>query len=268
MTMTTSTSTSTSTTGKGKGKGKPRKPTTHRGVIVWQGASLIDGSPIVVIATMKTSNRKTGDMVQTWILRTDMTPVDAVSTGADDAICGDCPLRGVGGKDRACYVNVGQAPQAVYRAFHRGAYPVFDAEKHGWLFAGRGLRCGAYGDPTASPLDAWLPLIAITGKRRTGYTHQWRNCDQAWREFLMASVETLPGAETAIAAGWRTFRLRRADQPLMAGERVCPASDEGGKRKTCDQCFGCSGTQYGKGGYAIVGHGSAPKLHAISLVMA
>jgi len=247
---------------------KIKKPTKHRGVVVWQGPSLIDGSPIVVIATMKTSNRKTGDMVQTWILRTDVTPVDAVATGVDDAICGDCPLRGVLGKNRACYVNVGQAPQSIYHAYHRGAYPVFNEEKHGWLFAGRGLRCGAYGDPTASPLDAWLPLIAITGKKRTGYTHQWRNCDQRWLEFLMASVETLPGAETANAAGWRTFRLRTLDQPLMDGEKDCPASKEGGYRKKCNECYGCSGAQYGKGNFAIVGHGSKPKLHAISLVMA
>jgi hypothetical protein len=38
------------------------------GVELWRGASVIDGSPIVYIATLSSSNRKTGNMIQTWIL--------------------------------------------------------------------------------------------------------------------------------------------------------------------------------------------------------
>ena len=67
------------------------------GVIIWEGASAIDGAPIRVIATgLKTSshNAKTGDLIQTWILRADMTPQEAVDSGADESICGGCPHRG------------------------------------------------------------------------------------------------------------------------------------------------------------------------------
>ena len=40
---------------------KPRE----RGYILYEGPSMLDGEPIAVIATMTTSNVKTGDMVQT-----------------------------------------------------------------------------------------------------------------------------------------------------------------------------------------------------------
>ena len=62
--------------------------------IIYRGPSLLDGSPIVAIATYSARNRKTGAMVQTYIIRDDMDPVTASRTGADAAICGACPLRG------------------------------------------------------------------------------------------------------------------------------------------------------------------------------
>ena len=68
------------------------------GYILWEGASLIDGAPIVVIATgfaSRSTNRKTGGMVQTYILRRDIDPVSAVQSGDDASICGDCPHRGI-----------------------------------------------------------------------------------------------------------------------------------------------------------------------------
>ena len=82
---------------------------------------MLDGAPIVVIATTKSSNRKTGDMVQTWILRSDIKPTEASKAGADASICGDCKHRwSLGG---ACYVNIGQGPGAIFRAYKRGNYP-------------------------------------------------------------------------------------------------------------------------------------------------
>jgi hypothetical protein len=49
------------------------------GLVLWRGASLLDGAPIVAIVTglaAGSSNRKTGDMLQTWILREDMAPTE------------------------------------------------------------------------------------------------------------------------------------------------------------------------------------------------
>ena len=61
------------------------------GFIIYEGRSAIDRAPIVVILTgLKPSkNSKTGAMLQTWILRADMHPLEALRTGADRAICGD-----------------------------------------------------------------------------------------------------------------------------------------------------------------------------------
>jgi hypothetical protein len=39
------------------------------GLVLWEGPSRLDGSPIVAIATFRTDNRKTGPMIQTWIIR-------------------------------------------------------------------------------------------------------------------------------------------------------------------------------------------------------
>ena len=36
-----------------------------------------------------------------------------------------------------------------------------------------------------------------------------------------------------------------AEQPIDAGEFVCPASAEAGKRKTCAECKACSGAKLG-----------------------
>ena len=62
--------------------------------IIYKGPSLIDGKPIVVIATFTNRNTKTGQVVQTYILREDINPLEASKTGADYSICGNCPMRG------------------------------------------------------------------------------------------------------------------------------------------------------------------------------
>jgi hypothetical protein len=68
----------------------------HQGIVIWEGPSRLDGAPIVAIATglaRSSSNEKTGPMVQTWILRQDQAPHVAQRTGADESVCGNCPLR-------------------------------------------------------------------------------------------------------------------------------------------------------------------------------
>ena len=67
------------------------KAPKQRGFILYDGPSVLDGQPIVVIATMETSNRKTGQMVQTWIIRSDISPTDAAKIGLDSSVCGHCP---------------------------------------------------------------------------------------------------------------------------------------------------------------------------------
>lgn len=224
------------------------------GAILYQGPSLLDGAPIVVIATglkVKSENAKTGAMIQTYILRSGVSPTVAIKTGDDASICGDCVHRGAGdGSGRTCYVNVGQGPLAVFKAFQRGAYR--KASVHD--FNGRKVRLGTYGDPAAVPLDVWrLATYAATGW--TGYTHQWRTRPDLQR-YCMASVDNGPDALRAQAAGWRTFRvaLPSAPERRIVGEVMCPASAEAGKKLNCAQCMACGGGNR-KSSIVIQAHG-------------
>lgn len=244
------------------------------GYIIYEGPSELDGKPIVAIATYSSKNRKTGPMVQTWILRADIDPVEAVSTGQDISICGDCPHRGTvvkikdkwKSKDRTCYVKHFQAPLAIWRAYKRGAYrQVGDNKRTRKKLMGMGLRYGSYGEPTAVPLEAWGLLDSLcTGKARTGYTHQWAVFPW-WRSRLMASVESVADATIAHKLGWRTFRLGLSKQP---GEMTCPASEEEGKRLTCVECKACNGSKGPNDqrvSVVIAPHGNSKRI-ALSLI--
>lgn len=226
------------------------------GVVLYHGPSLIDGAEIVVIATglrSGSTNRKTGDMVQTYILRADVEPTAAIKSGADVSICGDCPHRGDGaGKGRTCYVNVGQGPLAVWRAWKRGAYAKASYDQLYSTGEGRVVRLGTYGDPAAVPVHVWERLTHDC-VAHTGYTHQWRKCDQTLRSLLMASADSLKDAADAHAMGWRTFRVAMpCDAPRESGEAICPASAEAGKKLTCAQCTACHGTGKGRRGSVVI----------------
>lgn len=223
------------------------------GLVLYEGPSQIDRCPVVVIATglrRPTANQKTGNMVQTWVLRPDVDPRTAIHTGEDQSICGNCPLRGTVARgpgcrttnqNRACYVRVDQAPLAVYRAFNRGRYRRFDSGEDLALFRGRMLRLGSYGDPCVVPYCVWSELIEVA-KGHTGYTHQWQHgAFWRYRRILMASVTNPSDAHAARARGWRTFRIALPGDRPIKGERPCPASAELGHRLTCERCGRCNG---------------------------
>lgn len=229
------------------------------GYIIYEGPSMLDGSPIVVIATGfadESLNEKTGNMIQTWILRADMSPIEAAQSKADKAICGSCPHRGESYETRSCYVKIWQAPSAVYGAYKRGSYPKMDLADLGWLFAGRPLRLGSYGDMTATPL--WLvDTIASAASYVTGYTHQWRNVDHGYSKWLMASADSAADRFTARAFGYRTFRVRSASESVGNKEIVCPASKEAGQRSNCAKCKMCGGRSgNAKKDIVIMAHGA------------
>ena len=215
-----------------------------RGFIFYRGLSPIDNQRIVGIAVLRSGNRKTGDMVQTYILRADMHPLDAIKLREDVSICGHCVHRGskLLNRERTCYVNVGQSVSSVYRAFLRGSYPdmTHDLDHAASILHGRKVRLGAYGDPAMIPHTVWYALLSQCDGW-TGYTHQWRfPWAVAMRELVMASVESVSEHDTARSLGWRTFRVHK-DDDLQRHEFTCPASDEAGKKTTCSSCLACDG---------------------------
>lgn len=234
-------------------------------MIIYRGPSMLDGSPIVAIATGfdGARNEKTGaGLVQVYILRDGMHPVEASQTGADVSICGGCKLRGTYADglrvtgSRRCYVNLGQGVTVVWQSYRRGVYATATPDELPAIFAGHLVRMGAYGDPAALPETIWRAILSASAGR-TGYTHQWREARFAWlAEYCMASADTEAEAAEAQAMGWRTFRVA---EPVgwrkLSGEGLCPASQEAGKRTTCDHCKLCSGTAgHGKASIVIPRH--------------
>lgn len=234
------------------------------GCVVYRGPSLLTGEPIVAIATGLdggSGNPKTGPMVQTWILRVDVDPREAVRARTDDAICGDCALRGEDGMfNRPCYVTVWFGPKQVWTRFTHDDYPaVARFEDLAALFEGLHVRVGSYGDPAAVPFEVWRQLLTLAGGW-VAYTHQWRRCDPRFKTIAMASVDTVDEAHLARLAGWRTFRVRGEDDGLLASrgtplEIACPASDEQDHRTTCQHCQLCRGTNRPARSIAIIAHG-------------
>jgi len=241
------------------------------GAVLFEGKSKIDGSPIVVIATgikSASSNAKTGDLVQTWILRADMTPQQAVDSGADESICGTCPHRGevVNGKNvnRSCYVTIFQAPRNIYHTWKRGKYANYKGAKGRALLADRNVRLGAYGDPGAVPFHIWKNLLA-DANTGTGYTHQWKEADPRFAKYCMASADNLEEGEQARAKGYRTFRVGSPAEKMVKGkEFLCPASKEAGVKTNCAACLACGGmSSKNKASVFIPVHGAAGKINAM-----
>lgn len=213
------------------------------GLILYDGKSLLDGKRIVVIATGvfgQSKNSKTGDVIQTYILRKDIEPLLAHRLGEDYSVCGDCLLK----ENGICYVNMAHGPIAVFKAYHDGGYRDIQPDDIQY-FRDKILRIGSYGDPAAVPFEIWDTLCRVS-KGFVGYSHQWEICDQRLKQYCMASIDGIRDSvkeyNKAQKMGWRTFRVRiNEDEPLLDKEFVCPASKEQGKLITCEQCRACGG---------------------------
>ena len=210
----------------------------NNGFILYEGPSTFDGEPIVVIITgyeTPTSNKKTGNMLQSWIIKQGDYPSEAIKLGTDNSVCGTCPLKG-----KVCYVMM-MPVNNIWRNYQEGQYPKINDKilkrvkrRH------RLLRLGSYGDPCAVPINVWEPLIKASAGY-TGYTHAWQYTDQSWKKYLMASVESTTLMEKAHDLGWRTFRLVQSEKEITNSEIMCKNwVDEDTKCEDCRLCNGAS----------------------------
>ena len=122
------------------------------------------------------------------------------------------------------------------------------------------MRLGTYGDPAAVPARIWLSLLRDSSGH-TGYTHQWRDPNAAHlRSLCMASADSPADAVLAQSMGWRTFRVGmwgevERDRAALS-ESLCPASEQAGKKLTCETCLACDGAGTAKrGSIFIPAHG-------------
>ena len=236
-----------------------RKPRKFRGFVIDRGISPIDGNPYVAVLVLRSRNAKTGDMAQVFILRPDIHPLDALATGADFTICGNCPHRRRQVWDarrkrfrwvRSCYVDVGKSVTAVWRAFTRGSYPDWTPDQSHHL-RGRRIRWGAYGDPAILTESVVRTLNALADGH-TGYTHQWVEPWAQWsRGLFQASCDSFADYHAAAAAGWRTFAVVPQGATPYSG-KLCPATAESSQAQ-CATCRLCDGA---KTDIHVVAHGT------------
>lgn len=244
----------------------------QKSLVIYEGPSLHDGqTPIVVIAVRSARNRKTGDMVQTYILLRDIDPRDANKTGKDAAICGACPHRGTPtqdparklAKNRSCYVNIAQGVLIVWRHFQKGGYQnATSGDQITALADDAMVRLGTYGDPSMVPSEIWDTLLQ-SAKGRTGYTHQAENPNADFRpDLTMVSVDGELAAFAAWSKGHRTFRVLAAGHaPVQGKEILCPSP-----LVKCTDCGLCTGIKPGAKSIAIAAHG--PGKHTFNRIQA
>jgi len=207
-------------------------------MIIYDGPSMLNGKPIVAILTNinnPSANTKTGDMAQLTIMPKGIKPSDAVKTGEDDSVCGDCNRRPSTAKAnglKPCYVNP-RAPNSIHRAYERGSYSTGIPEQ-----LRKPMRLGMWGDPAAMPYEIAKGL-ADSAPKHTGYTHRWRDFPE-FSSICMASVDTEAQRLEANALGFRTYRVRDVGAPLMDGEIACPESDKS-RNIQCADCGLCAG---------------------------
>jgi hypothetical protein len=232
----------------------------------------LDGSPIVVIINKikaASKNAKTGALVQSFIIRSDVNPVIALKTGDDAAICGHCihrPSLAAYTGAPPCYVNVGRSVASVYKAYKRGSYTKASPSEVALYLTGLKLRIGTYGDGAAAPIHIWQQLTQFTAGH-VGYSHQWLNPSfdhEAWGKLVMASADTIDEAAQANLFGMRVFRVSVGVDKQM-GEASCPASAESGKKTTCENCMLCAGTSKAAKDIVIADHALGHKKRVISI---
>lgn len=199
--------------------------------IYWKGLSELNGEPIILILTgikNPSQNRKTGPMVQSYILKEGIKPTEDRKEGAF-SVCGECPIKS------ACYVG-----DHYLNNIYDGSLKPKDRFPPN-LLKGRTLRVGAYGDPAAVPYQVWNRLIK-SSEGWTGYTHQWRTCDQQFRHICMASVESEEAMREAWEKGWKTYRVGLETEFPVQGEMDCPYYIfQHEPKMQCIQCQLCSG---------------------------
>lgn len=190
------------------------------------------------------NNEKTGDVPTMWIGRTREESLKS---------CEGCPLL-----EGGCYAQFGRPAMAhsgMTRAHKRGKDYSLETALANSRRAAKMARLGGIGDPGAlRNVKAVIRKIRDFGLDAVGYTHHWRGRPDLAGE-LMASCETLEGADQAIDSGYRAAVVLESDflaknkgrkftTPKGRNGIVCPAIVSNNK-VTCNDCRLCDGSKPG-----------------------
>ena len=201
--------------------------TFNGSMLLWKNRKT---SVVVTGLGRPSKNEKTGNMAQTWVLKSN-TPPSHKTKGAG---CKGCPVFD------ACYVRWEQAPRQVYKTLKAGRYREYDGNN--WqdraLISDIALRVGSAGEPTEMPAREWKKILAYVS-RWTGYTHKWHiAANLGYRSFCMASVHSVRDMKKANRMGYRTYRV--GGGPITKDEVMCPHYTHGVQCVDCGLCMGSS----------------------------
>ena len=199
-----------------------------------------EDADVFIVASSKSSNVKTGDMIQIWILDNTRHPVES-RRDKHDALnqCKGCVLASGNG----CYVNANPL-SAIYRK-HKSDNPypqlVAGSLEFRRFFSGKKVRFGAYGNPSMIPLPL-TQSIANLASKWTGYFHDWHMMSpddaRAYGKYFMASCVST-NYQDAQALGLRTFTTVASVPDDQQTGMECLADSHG---MQCAECGLCDGT--------------------------
>lgn len=228
---------------------------------IYESTNLL-GQKVAVHFQYGSTNSKTGDGVQIFIM-----PMTWVTDGKsamedDSASCMDC-IHGRSA-NRTCYVRKGNAEMgmkskvhSLHMSYQQGKLdiqPIELATAELPKLKGKFVRFGAYGEPIVLG-ELLTKAITEVAANWTGYTHQWRQPKYQWASrYFMASADTEGLGMVAQHMGWRTFRVRSKEQSKMDNEVICPASKEGNRKATCNVCGLCKGATSKAKSIVIIKH--------------
>ena len=166
---------------------------------VYEGPSTVNGAPIMLGVSCEkkgSKNTKTGPMIQVGVMVKDTHPVEAVRNGADEAICGGCPLRpsihnvlkmtGDQVSEYPCYVK----KYRKVKQWEALKACTVDPDAALEAVSGRSVRFGEYGNMSSVPREVLEPLLQATA-HHTLYEHEWRQeKNQLLKLYAMASVHS------------------------------------------------------------------------------
>jgi len=200
--------------------------------IIYKGKSLIDGFSIIAILSgviARSRNPKTADMMQTSMLREDISPKAAKDNGAYRSVCGNCPAFLI------CYVK-GWSQASQWKCYKKGRIADYDPKTD--VLPNKPLRIGEYGNPSSIPIKIWKDLLKIV-PGHTGYDHRWKSIHPAWNKIVMASCGSSEDRKAAKRKGYRTYRYLKDGDRIESGEIKCPYTRM--NNVTCASCQLCNG---------------------------
>lgn len=157
-----------------------------------------------------------------------------------NANCIDCPMRDYG----KCYTHKFTQARgflSMLRSISKSfdSIPMYNQDIHDRIVSmcvNKYVRFGTYGEPVLHSINLTSDIVDVA-KSWTGYTHQWIK-HKEFSKFFMASVHSPKTEDKARQMGWRSFvTLDSVTKDFVN----CPASNEGGKKVSCDKCNLCSG---------------------------